>query len=939
MFAAVGLSFVTPLALAGFLVLPVIWWLLRFTPPRPETVQFPPFRFLLDLVSDKENPKHTPWWLIALRLALAGLIILAIANPQVSSGRALLTGTGPVLIVLDDGWAAARDWDRRRTSLEAIVKSLVRHARPVALATTAPRLTASAITLASPADIAARAAALKPRPLAPDRLALLARLQQPYANIKSLEVIWLSNGLAGAGGKSFADGLAKLARGKARLTVLAPEPASTGAVLATPVVKGPGITFTAYRSATATPRTIRVDLRAQNTRSLASRDLTFAAGATSASATLELPLALRNQAARAVLAGERSAAGVHLFDDRWRRKTIGLVTGASLELAQPLLSPLYYVSRALAPIAEIRTAGAGEKPAGLIARGLSVLVLADVGLIAGKDRAAIKEFLAGGGVLVRFAGPRLASGALSGRTDELIPIVLRSGGRALGSALSWEKPQPLAPFARTSPFAGLPVDPAIKVTRQVLAQPSLDLSGKVWANLADGTPLVTAARRGKGLVVLFHITANNDWSNLPISGLFVAMLKRLVDIAPAATGKPAATFQTAGERTAAFAPVRTLNGFGQLVTPPPQAGPVAARLIDKARPSPRNPPGLYRRAGITRALNLKISAGHMRPLTGLGNNVTRTGYKPAPPKSWAGVLFALAFVLLLLDTLAALWISGAWQRVRVRRVAVCLAAGLIAVSLAPRPVLSAGTSPSRDEAFALKASLTTRIAYVLTGNRRIDAINFSGLTSLTRTIAKRTSIEPAPPLGINIENDEIVFFALLYWPVLATAKSPSPAAIAKIDRFMKNGGTIFFDTRDNGIDSAMLTDGASPPALALRRILSRLDIPALEPVPPQHVLTKAFYLLQSFPGRYAGGKLWVEATSAKNTTADGVSSIIIGSNDYAAAWARQSGGRHLYATAPGGERQREFAYRTGINIIMYALTGNYKADQVHVPALLERLGQ
>jgi hypothetical protein len=72
--------------------------------------------------------------------------------------------------------------------------------------------------------------------------------------------------------------------------------------------------------------------------------------------------------------------------------------------------------------------------------------------------------------------------------------------------------------------------------------------------------------------------------------------------------------------------------------------------------------------------------------------------------------------------------------------------------------------------------------------------------------------------------------------------------------------------------------------------------------------------------------------------ADGVSSIIIGSNDYAAAWAVDENGQAALPGVPGGDSQREFAWRTGVNIVMYALTGNYKADQVHVPALLERLG-
>jgi Domain of unknown function (DUF4159) len=103
------------------------------------------------------------------------------------------------------------------------------------------------------------------------------------------------------------------------------------------------------------------------------------------------------------------------------------------------------------------------------------------------------------------------------------------------------------------------------------------------------------------------------------------------------------------------------------------------------------------------------------------------------------------------------------------------------------------------------------------------------------------------------------------------------------------------------------------------------------------VLTKSFYLMQDFPGHWSGGTLWVEPV--EDQVNDGVASLIVGGNDWAAAWALDARGQPLYPVVPGGEPQREQAYRFGVNLVMYALTGNYKTDQVHVPAILERLGQ
>ena len=244
--------------------------------------------------------------------------------------------------------------------------------------------------------------------------------------------------------------------------------------------------------------------------------------------------------------------------------------------------------------------------------------------------------------------------------------------------------------------------------------------------------------------------------------------------------------------------------------------------------------------------------------------------------------------------------------------------------------------------FALRNALQTRLAYVITGDSAIDDVSRKGLMGLSLIIRDRTSIDPGDPTGINIENDELTFFPVIYWPVRADAAVPSDATLARMDTYMKNGGTIFFDLREDGAGIDALSGGPAASGEALRRMLAKLDIPPLEPVPESHVLTKSFYLLDRFPGRYADGKLWVERSDsegAASSNSDGVSTVIIGSNDYAAAWAMDENGEALFASVPGTDRQREFAVRTGINIIMYALTGNYKADQVHVPALLERLGQ
>jgi hypothetical protein len=387
-----------------------------------------------------------------------------------------------------------------------------------------------------------------------------------------------------------------------------------------------------------------------------------------------------------------------------------------------------------------------------------------------------------------------------------------------------------------------------------------------------------------------------------------------------------------------------LNGFGEFVTPAADAVPLPANADAAAEPTPRNPPGLYGRDNRMRAVNTVSPDTTLAPLHDAAAGADIAAYQTAPAVVLKGPLLAMAFILLLLDTIAVLALSGRLSARGLTRSAAAVLVLLMGSMTVWTPRASAQATAVEDD-FAMRAALETRLAYVITGTSQVDDISLAGLTGLSGILGQRTALEPGAPMGVDIDRDELAFFPLIYWPVLPDAAQPSDKALAKIDAYMKNGGTILFDTRDQQqILPGLRPDEVGAGTAALRKILANLDIPPLEVVPADHVITKAFYLLQSFPGRWTGGQLWVEAGGGEdrqngNTNYDGVSAIIIGSNDFAGAWAIDTQDKPLLPVVPGGPRQREMAFRTGVNIVMYALTGNYKADQVHVPALLERLGQ
>ena len=490
----------------------------------------------------------------------------------------------------------------------------------------------------------------------------------------------------------------------------------------------------------------------------------------------------------------------------------------------------------------------------------------------------------------------------------------------MGGALSWDQPAQLAPFAPESPFAGMAIPSDVTVTRQVLAEPDIELANKTWARLVDGTPLVTAEKIGKGWTVLVHTTANTEWSNLAISGLFVEMLRRVVGMSQGVTA-------VSGD---ALPPIETLDGFGRLQPSPPSVRPISGTEIATAMPSPRHPPGFYGVADSRRALNLSGAITEITPIGTLPAGVVRAAFdQKSAEVDLRPPLLTAAFLLVLIDLLITYALRGLLRRRRATAAATI--AGLLAV------VFLAAAPARADDAFVVRAISELRLAYVRTGDRAVDAVSRAGLIGLTGTLNRRTAVLTAEPLAVDVENDELIFFPLLYWPVTAEQTPPSPRAVERINRYIETGGTILFDTRDAGAATPGQFGSAASSQAELRRLTGAIKIPRLVPVPPDHVLTKSFYLLHDFPGRWRNGPVWVE--QVEDRVNDGVASVIVGGNDWAGAWAVDEQGRPAFPCVPGGESQREMAMRFGVNLVMYVLTGNYKSDMVHVPAILERLGQ
>ncbi|MEO0994706.1 MAG: DUF4159 domain-containing protein [Pseudomonadota bacterium] len=892
--------FGAPLALLGLIALPVIWWVLRATPPTPKEAELPSMRLLDGVDPREETPVRTPWWILLIRTLAAALALAGLAQPIYAPGaNRTEPADGALLIVIDDGWRSAARWNELTEAATAALDSVGRDA-PVHLLLTTPKSLPIDPTLRlSRTDASRRIASLSPVAWAPDRDDALTRLEK--SGIRPARILWASDGLGAEGGTAFATALA----GYGALSVYAAPPRGPMAITGL-AVDAESASATLRRASGAGKNSVFVSALTLEGAALATSEATFAPGETEAVADFELPAAALSRISRFALTVRPTAGSVWLWDSTDRVRRVGLVSGG--DTAQPLLSDVHYVRKALEPFARLTEGELSD----LVENGPDAIIVTDIGRLSASERTALTAWIEEGGALIRFAGPRLAA-----QGDTLVPTPLRRSSRALGGALAWDEPQAIGSFPETSPFAGLTPPADARVRQQVLAQPAPDLQTKTWARLADGSPLVTAERRGAGSVILFHVTAGPAWSDLPYHGLFVDMLRRSI-----AAGRG----EAASDEDGAYVPRLVLDAYGRLVPPADTAAPLQAGDFVNTLPSETNPPGLYRGPSGTRAINAGRDL-RPTPITDWPASATLLGDAEATSLRLGGPFLTAAALLLALDLFIALIVAG---RIRFSRKSASAAAFLIGAALFI-PSLSEAQG-SGELTKDVEAALDFRLAYVETGDKRLDRATRAGLEGLARVLFLRSSVEPAETHSLDLETDALDLYPLIYYAVPDTAEALSETAIDRLNAYLRGGGALIIDTRKGG------EIGSDSNVTSLEGLLSGLDAPPVAPVPNDHVLTKSFYLIDGFPGRYDNRRLWIEAPPSAGQPArgDGVSRLFIGDADWASAWAVDDRGRPLYSV-DGGQTQREMANRFGVNLVMYVLTGSYKEDQVHLPALLERL--
>lgn len=912
-----SMAFLFPWLLGGLLLIPVLWWLLRVMPPRARVIKFPAFFLLQDLKTDVKTASKTPWWLLLLRSLIVLLFVLAMAEPVMRLSRGLPGEGGSVLVVVDNGFSAAAHWDERAARLREYMPKIGRSDRSVIFLPTAAGAQDGKIRLHGPmgaGDAEKWLDSLKPQPWLADHEVAAKVAREVLAAHRISHALFLSDGTI-PGKPEQTAGLIDTLRGETELTLVRDTRVNTPHILRRNPSHPAELSLSLERLVKL-PRDEQMLLTAYGNDGNAIDELafTFPGGAAKMDIKWELLSEVRSRVSRFAIRQLPMASTVFMTDSQWQQHTSGILADEKARESASFLNEVYYLRRALEATGKPVLGNVEE----LTKQPMSAVIWPDSTALTAVERVELINWVRAGGFLIRFAGPNLAGSP----EDPLLPVGLRYGQRAMQGALTWEKPVRLGGMADHSPLLGLAVPEDVTVTRQVLASPTPEVFERTWMTLTDGTPLITGGRIGDGMIVLVHTTAGPDWSNFCYSGLYVEALQRLISLSTGAADFRPETI---------LSPMMLMDGFGRLSTPDPRS---VSRPLDpqvEYKPSPETPPGIYGVEKQFKVYNLGNALPAMKALGDVPATVREDTYQLEGERSLKPDLLKWALVLLLVDTLVTLFLRGVIA-LPARYASVAVA--LLVVMLAASPAQAQGTA---DEADLLSG---VYLAYVETGDQETDRISHSGLEGLRLAINMRTNIKVAGVRGVDPSRDALYFYPFLYWP-MTDSQSALPASAARnLQTYMAQGGLIVFDTRDQqfAADDGRGPQGATIGQRRLRKLTENIQISELMPVESGHILGKSFYLLNNFPGLYTGGTVWVEKEPSPDH--DGVTSVIIGGNDWASAWSDSAIDRERFnRLAVNGARQREIALRFGVNLAMVALAGNYKSDQVHVPYILQRISR
>ncbi len=895
-----NLGFMYPNALWALSVIPIVYLVVKSLPPKPKTFDFSTFYLIQRINNNLTEKKSCPLWLLLLRLLLIIFIIIYFAKPFLNNSK-INKKIDNYVVYADMEWSTAANWEKYKSTLMDIMLEAEKLNRNFYLIDSVNNESNKGKKFLSSNHLSNYLRDISPNPWQNDRLNIIKKLDKIEYNQNSRYFYVFSKYDNYTNENLKSDIVTYLGKKYPSLELIYLVNEVT--ILEKPIIIGESIELKVKRLGDLSQDNFIIRITSSNNQIIHEKSYQFEKNKYIRLVKEFFPISVINDFKKVELINQNHAGAVFYFDDLNKKQIIGVLSEDKNYEENPLLSPIYYIIKALGNNNKILIGNLDK----LINANADILIFPDTGIVDSKNLMFLKKWVSNGGLLVRFCGSKFVN------SDSMLlsSKIEKKRIRYLGGNLSWNNEIGIKEFPSNSIFNGLKIPDNIIIKKQLLFESQSNQEFDILATLKDDTPLVSLKNLGKGKIVFFHFTANNDWSNIPLTSLFVDMLSRATLLN-----------QMKENETLKELDIETeIDGFGNIVKARREVKLRDSLAIKNLFPSKEVLPGIYANDELNVALNLagKIRVSNLEKTNTSDSLETNKFFNSISDLS--KILLILILILSILDILASIFIRNninITKKIRLKKSILNFLIFLLIFS----KIDSIGASDFAND---------TYLAYVKNVDKEINNVSYQGLKTLSEVLDRRTSISPKGVVEVDLENDNFFFFPFIYWPINENFINLNNKTKNKIKYYLNSGGIIFFDIFGISKNQSSFDSFLKKTLIYLKGITTN----ELLQINKNHTLYKSFYLLNNFPGRWDRKVLLVDNNSMKIN--DGVSNIILGFNDWASAWAIDENNYPLFPVVPGGEKQREVAYRVGINITMYALTGNYKNDQVHSKSILERL--
>ena len=869
-----SLQIISPLALFALIALPIIYIVSQFIPKTPKTNNFGAVFILKNLISTKPIPKQAPLWLKILRMIIAGAFVFACAMPILQNPNSAQIISKNLLIIIDDDVANANEFSQIKSEIKNYID--VESAKNNNLKIIVQNCNANILNPINNGQNAKNYIdIISPKQILCDRENIIRALQGVNSNYR---ILYFSDNIEQKNDKQYFDILSRISGGD----LIIRRPNTNFALIEKANIEKNGLRINIVSKGQFSQK---ITLYGENSKILTNHNVQ------NGDNFIEIPQNILRLVQYIKIDGQNNAAANYIIDAFNRRPLV--FAPKPIASDHPLLSDAHFISSAMETIGDVKYYDGKFD----LKHAPNAIIFGDTENFDENDTNILTQYLKNGGTIIRFLGPK----SLSKEESPFFTAPINLDPHVLSTGFAVENIT-IAQLPKNSIFSDIILPPKINIGQSILFKSSNN-DAKSLINLSDGAPLLSMREIGAGKLYMFHTSAAPIWSDIGLSNLQLAFLKRIV-LQTSAKSIPANTL----EANIILRPSIIIDANGQLTKTISGIKPFITPITTQTKVDNDHAAGIYEGNGASLVINAGTNIKELKP-----QNFPKHQDFKSDNKFFAlySYLLVFGFLLFLIDN-----IILNLPKLNFKKAISIISALFLCVIFLPH------------ETRAQENSDDIKLTYIITQDNITNEQAKSGLAGISQILRRRTNIEPSGIIGLDPSKDELSKHPIIYWLLPKTSQSLPAEAIQNLNKYMQNGGILFIDTRGLSMEPNRAQD-------ILKTAVNGLKIPPLEKVPPEHVLKKTFYILQNFPGFYSNSSLWVQSAATTNYSAnDGVSPIIISNGDMARAWAQRT--TETGFDAINEDFAHELSLRVGINIYLYALTGQYKADQVHVRSLLER---